>query len=106
MSTTPFEASGALGASLSTLYTVPSNRIAIVKAMTVANSTGGALSLVVEVKPTSGGTQRRLVPARTIADLQTDLVPELGNCVIESAGLIQASGNGLVYHLSGILVNV
>jgi hypothetical protein len=106
MATTPFEAAGALTGSLATLYTVPTNRYAIIKAMTVANDSGGALSLIVEVKATSGGTQRRLIPARTVNDKATDLCAEVINHVIEQGGIIQASGNGLVFQVSGVLVNV
>lgn len=95
---------GLLTASLSTLYTVPSNRKFLIKSLTFGNFSGGALTLTVEALQSSTGTQRRYIE-RTVNDNDSDLAPELINQALAAGGLIQASGSGLTYLLTGILVN-
>ena len=104
MNTITAAAQGVLTASLTTLYTVPTNRKFVVKALTFGNFTGGALTLIVEAVQASGNTQRRYIEL-TVNDNETNLAPELINQVIDAAGIIQASGDGITFLLSGILSN-
>jgi hypothetical protein len=96
-------AAGILTGSLATIYTVPTNRKFIVKALTFANHSGGALTLIAEATQNSG-TQRRYIE-RTVDDNESDLAAELINQVLAAADVIQASGDGITFILSGILVN-
>ena len=105
MNTITHAANGALTASMTTLYTVPTGRKFVVKAFTIGNDTGGVVSLKAQVTFTSGGTARVMVPDRNVADNATDLVPELINQVIDAAGIIEAQGLNLTYAISGVLVN-
>ena len=97
-------AQGVLTGSLVTLFTVPTNRKFAVKALSFCGQLGSAVTLIVEIKQTSGGTQRRYIE-RTLNDNATDLAAETVNQVIDTGGLIQASGDGATYILSGILVD-
>lgn len=97
-------AQGILTGSLATLYTVPTNRKFLVKALTFSNHSGGALTLIVECTQNSG-TQRRYIE-RTLDDNEPDLAAELINHVLAPADIIQASGNGITFLLSGVLANV
>lgn len=95
---------GILSGALATLYTCPTNRKFVIKAATFSNHSGGALTLIVEVTATSGGTQRRYIES-TVGDNDSSLALELINQVLEAGGVIQASGNGITYLLSGVEVN-
>ena len=96
-------AQGILTASLTTIYTVPTNRRFLVRALTFANHSGGALTLTVECTQ-NGATQRRYIET-TVADNESNLAPELVNQVLAAADVIQASGNGITFLLSGVLIN-
>ena len=105
MNTVQHAANGVLTASFTTLYTVPTGRKFVLKAFNVANDTGGVVTLKAQVTFTSGGTARVMVPERTIADNDTDLVPELINQVVDAGGIIEAQGLDLTFAISGVLVN-
>lgn len=106
MNTITHFASGVLTAAMTTLgSTVPANRKFVVKAFTISNDTGGAVALRLQVTFTTGGTARLLVPSRSVADNDTDLVPELINQVIDAGGFIEALGDGLVFAIAGVAVN-
>lgn len=96
-------AQGILTGTLATIYTVPVNRTFVVHALTFSNHSGGALTLIVELTQASGGTQRRYIE-RVLSDNETDLSPELINQAFSQSGTIQASGDGITFLLSGILV--
>lgn len=98
--------SAVLTASMTTIGSaVPTGRKLVVKAFTVANDTGGVVSLKIQVTFTSGGTPRVMVPDRNVADNDTDLIPELINHVIDPGGIIEAQGLNLTVAVSGVLVN-
>ena len=105
MNTAIHAAQGTLPALFETLYTVPTGRNFIIKAITIANDTAAAVSLGLRVTFPAGGTPVVLVPDRTVAPKETDLAPELINHVMESGGIIEGQGLGLAYAISGILVN-
>ncbi|MDX1557111.1 MAG: hypothetical protein R3212_13860 [Xanthomonadales bacterium] len=84
---------------------MPANRKFVVKAFTVTNDTGGAVTLKIRTTFTSGGTARIMAPDRTVNDNDTDLVPEMVNQVVDAGGIIEGQGNGMEYAISGVLVN-
>ena len=102
MPNTIVSTTGALTGSLATIYTVPANLKFVIKALTIANDTGGALNLTVDITTTSGGTARTIIPPRNINDKATDLCVEVVNHMLETGGIIEASGNGLEYILTGV----
>lgn len=95
-------AQGVLTGTLATLYTVPTNRIFVVKGLTFFNPTGAAVTLVVEAIQSSGGTQRRYIEV-SVTQQATHLSPEIVNHVLGAGGIIQASGDQLTFLLSGVL---
>jgi hypothetical protein len=97
-------AQGILTGSLVTIYTVPTNRKFVVKALTFSNNTGGAVALIVEATQ-NGGTQRRYIEDPSMADDSSNLAPELINHVFAAADVIQASGLNVTYLLSGVLTS-
>jgi hypothetical protein len=97
-------AQGILTGSLVTLYTVPANSLFVVKALTFSNHSGIAATLIVECTQ-NVATQRRYIE-RSLNDNVADLAPELINQVFAATDIIQASGDGITYLLSGVLVSV
>ena len=104
MTTLEPAAQGLLTASLATLYTVPAGRKFLIKSLVFGNFTGGALTLIVEALQITGGTQRRYIEV-TVNDNETNLAPELINQALAAGGVIQASGDGMTFLLTGVLVN-
>ena len=98
-------ASGTLTGAFTTIYTVPDNRKFVCKAFNIANDTAGAITLDVRVTFASGGTAITIVPARNVANGDTDLVPEMINQILEAGGIIEGQGNGLEFAISGVLDN-
>lgn len=95
-------ADGAGTGALTTVYTGASGVETVIKAMTVCNTTGGAIALTVAINPASGGTDRTLIAARNVAAGATDLCPEVVNQDIGPGGLLRILGNGLTFLVSGI----
>lgn len=93
----------ALTAAVVTYYTVPANTVAIVTAGALSNSTGGAVACSVYIVPSGGtaGTSNKTIPARSIANNDTDLCPELLGQRLPAGTTIQAVGNGVSFVLSG-----
>lgn len=91
-----------LTGSASTYYTAPSK--AVVKSLTITNTTAAAVTATVYVVPLAGtaGASNCAINARPIAANETYNCPELVNQVIETGGMIQAFGSGMTIMASGV----
>lgn len=97
-------ADGTGGGALATIYTGAAAVETIIKAMTVCNTTGGAIAMTVAINPASGGTDRTLIAARNVAAGATDLCAEVVNQDIGPGGLLRFQGNGLTFFVSGVKI--
>lgn len=95
-------AQGAGTGALTDIYTSDAATETVVKAMTVCNTTGGAIALTVALNPVTAGTDRVLISARNVAAGATDLCPEVVNQDIGPGGKIRLLGNGLTFYVSGV----
>lgn len=92
-----------LTGSAASYYTCPSSKYAILKSLTVANSTGAAVSCSLYLVPNgASATAAYLIrPPRLIDVNESYTCPEAVNQVIEDGGTLQAVGAGLTLIVSG-----
>lgn len=95
----------ALPAGASALYTAPANTKAIIDKMTVANTTGAALTLTAYIVAAAGatGAGNKLIVAQSIAAGVSYLCPELVGHVLSpgDAVYVEPSAVGLTGRISG-----
>jgi hypothetical protein len=94
-------ADGSLTGSLVTILTVTTNTTTSIRSATFCNTTGAPVNLTVVLNPRTAGTNRVVVDNRTLADEETYNAPEMVNQILEGGGVVQASGNGIEYYISG-----
>lgn len=92
-----------LTGSAAVYYTCPASKYAILKSLTVSNSTGAAVSCSLYLVPSGGSaTAAYLIrPPRLIDVNESYTCPEAVNQVLEDGGTIQAFGSGLTLIVSG-----
>lgn len=98
-----------LSGSATTYYTVPTNANAtvppkaILRRLTLCNTTAGAVSCTVYLVPSGGAAAaaNTIVSARSVAAGETWNAPEAEGHVMEAGGFIQALGNGVTLIVSG-----
>ena len=92
-----------LTGSAATYYTCPSSKYAILKSVTLANTTAGAVSASLHLVPSgdSASAANMIRPPRLIDANESYTCPEAVNQVLEGGGTIQALGAGLTLIVSG-----
>ena len=98
-----------LTGSAATYYTVPTNTNAVIppkaviRRMTLCNTTAGAVSCTVYLIPSGGAAAaaNTIVSARSVAIGETWNATEAEGHVLEAGGFIQALGNGVTLMVSG-----
>lgn len=92
-----------LTGSVATYYTCPANKYAILKSLTVANSTGAAVSVSLYLVPDGATASAAYLirPPRLIDVNESYTCPEAVNQAIEGGGTLQAIGSGLTLIVSG-----
>jgi len=92
-----------LTAAAATYYTAPAATKAIIKAATLLNNTGGAVTVDVHLVPNGGSaTAANRVLRKTLANDTGHTCPELVNQVLEAGGTIQALGLNVAMVVSGV----
>lgn len=93
----------ALTGSSAIVYTVPAKTTTTLKAVTIYNSTAGAVIVEINLVANGGAaTTANRVVRRSIAVDETYACPELVNHALAAGGTVRALGNGLSISLSGI----
>lgn len=92
-----------LTGSAATYYTCPSSKYAILKSLTVANSTASAVSVSLYLVPDGATASAAYLirPPRLVDVNESYTCPEAVNQVLEGGGTIQAVGSGLTLIVSG-----
>ena len=89
-----------------TQYTVPANTRTIIDKMTATNTTGGAVTLTVNLVTSAGaaGAANTIISAQSIAGGTAYVCPECVNHVLNPGDFISAkasAGASLTYRVSG-----
>ena len=87
-----------------TYYTAPAGTNTVIKAAKISNSTAAAVQATTHIVKTGGsaGADTTFTPGRMVAPMEAYLCPELVGHIIESGSMLQALGNGLTLHVSGV----
>lgn len=97
-----------LPAALTSLYTCPAARAVLIKHAAFCNTTGGAVTVTVEVVPNGGssGNPAMLMDAVSVAAGATYVSPELDGVVLQTGDSIYAmasAGASISANIYGIL---
>lgn len=93
-----------LTASAATYYTAPASAKAVIKALAICNTSGGAIAVTIYLVP-NGGTataDNAITAGVSVAASATYTCPEAVNQVLEAGGMIQAKGALLSIVASGV----
>jgi len=103
---TKLVAGSQLTGSAATYYTAPSLTTAVVKAMTLANTTGGAVACTVYLVPSGGSATaaNTIISGRSVAAGETYNCPEAVNQVLPAGATIQALGLNVTLQVSGVQI--
>ena len=84
-------------AALTTLFTVDTGRVEVLKAVSICNPTGAVVLCTLKLTPRTAGTARTLVSARALAPGETYVPLGALNQAIEAGGTLAMSGLALEY---------
>jgi hypothetical protein len=89
-----------------TYYTSPASTKTVIKALTLVNTTAGAVACTVYLVPNAGspGASNAVVNARTLAVNESYTCPESINHVLEAGGYISAFGLNVTIVASGVQI--
>lgn len=87
---------------LADTYTAPTGTKAVLKSVTLCNSTAGVVACTIKLMPRTAGTLRTLISARNLAVNETYTCPEVINHILEAGGKIQLLGLNVELVISGV----
>lgn len=85
-------------------YTVPALTTSVIKALSICNTTAGAITVTIYLVPSGGsaGVTNAITSGLSVAANATYVCPEAVNQVLEAGGTIQALGANLTIVASGV----
>lgn len=104
----PFVQNQQLPATLALIYTCPSARAVLIKHAVFCNTSGGAVTVTVEIVPSGGssGNAAMVMDAVSVGSKATYVSPEMDGVVLQTGDSIYASasaGSAISANIYGIL---
>lgn len=95
----------AITASDVAVYTVPAGKVAMLKSYDVCNTTGGALSLYVNIVPSGDSVGTANAHVYSFSITSHDTIPWRGTLVMEAGDAlsVKGSGTGMTIIASGVV---